>query len=200
MQIEMEWCIFLSVYQWRQITTLKCKLRQETGLLNSSLEDNVAGVEAAVDEDAEAAVVRVVPQLHQLPEEVVEMLVDHGAVVLLLRTVLSECNPISITSLICQTCNYRGATIIVPRPILQYLLKKIVRIMAQPYPTACGHRMAHRKWKETNLQPGTARAGNMLGCSLVSFHFLWDILCPQANNFHFRWAKPRYTKPNFSLA
>ena len=34
------------------------------------LEDNVAGVEAAVDEDAEAAVVRVVTQLHQLPEEV----------------------------------------------------------------------------------------------------------------------------------
>ena len=34
------------------------------------LEDDVAGVEAAVDEDAEAAVVRVVPQLNQLPEEV----------------------------------------------------------------------------------------------------------------------------------
>ena len=34
------------------------------------LEDDVARVEAAVDEDAEAAVVRVVTQLHQLPEEV----------------------------------------------------------------------------------------------------------------------------------
>ena len=34
------------------------------------LEDNVAGVEAAVDEDAEAAVVRVVTELDQLPEKV----------------------------------------------------------------------------------------------------------------------------------
>ena len=46
--------------------------------------------------------------------------------------------------------------------------------------TVCGHRMAYRKWKETNVQPGTAGPGNMLGCSLVSFHFLWAILCPQA--------------------
>ena len=46
--------------------------------------------------------------------------------------------------------------------------------------TACRHRMAHRKWKEAKLQPGTAGPGNMLGCSLVSFHFLWAILCPQA--------------------
>ena len=46
--------------------------------------------------------------------------------------------------------------------------------------TACGHRIAHRKWKESKLQPGTAGPGNMLGCCLVSFHFLWAILCPQA--------------------
>ena len=38
----------------------------------------------------------------------------------------------------------------------------------------------HRKWKETKLQPGTAGLGNMLGCCLLSFHFLWAILCPQA--------------------
>ena len=50
--------------------------------------------------------------------------------------------------------------------------------------TACGHRMAHRKWKETKLQPGTAVPGNMLGCSLVSFHFLWAILCPQGVGAH----------------
>ena len=47
-------------------------------------------------------------------------------------------------------------------------------------PTACGHRIAHRKWKEIKLQPGTAGLGNMLGCWLTSFHFLWAILCPQA--------------------
>ena len=40
--------------------------------------------------------------------------------------------------------------------------------------------MAYRKWKETKVNPGTARPGNMLWCSLVSFHFLWAILCPQA--------------------
>ena len=38
--------------------------------------------------------------------------------------------------------------------------------------TACGHRMAYRKWKETKVQPGTAGPGNMLGCCLISFHFL----------------------------
>ena len=46
--------------------------------------------------------------------------------------------------------------------------------------TACGHRMAHRKWKETKHQPGTAGPDNKLGCCLVSFHFLWAILYPQA--------------------
>ena len=37
-------------------------------------------------------------------------------------------------------------------------------------------RMAHRIWKETKQQPGTAVLGNMLGCCLVSFHILWAIL------------------------
>ena len=35
--------------------------------------------------------------------------------------------------------------------------------------------MAHRKWKETKQLPATAGPGNTLGCSLVSFHFLWAI-------------------------
>ena len=30
------------------------------------------------------------------------------------------------------------------------------------------------------MQPGTAGPGNSLGCCLISFHFLWAILCPQA--------------------
>ena len=46
--------------------------------------------------------------------------------------------------------------------------------------TLCGHRIAHGKWKETKQQPGTAGPGNVLGRCLVSFHFLWAILCPQA--------------------
>ena len=33
--------------------------------------------------------------------------------------------------------------------------------------TACGHGIAHRKWKETKPQPGTTGPGNMLGCCLV---------------------------------
>ena len=40
--------------------------------------------------------------------------------------------------------------------------------------------MAHRKWKEAKQQPGTAGPGNMLGSCLVSFHFLWVNLSPQA--------------------
>ena len=44
--------------------------------------------------------------------------------------------------------------------------------------TVCGRRMAHRKWKETKQQSGTAGPGNMFGCCLVSFHFLWAILWP----------------------
>ena len=39
--------------------------------------------------------------------------------------------------------------------------------------------MAHRKWRETKLHPGTAGPGSMLGCCLIYFHFLWAILCPQ---------------------
>ena len=46
--------------------------------------------------------------------------------------------------------------------------------------TACGHRIAHRKWKETKQDPGTAGPGNRLGCCLIYLHFLWAILCPQA--------------------
>ena len=40
--------------------------------------------------------------------------------------------------------------------------------------------MAHRKWKETKQQPSMLPGPAVPGCSLVSFHFLWAILCPQA--------------------
>ena len=42
--------------------------------------------------------------------------------------------------------------------------------------TVLVRRMAHRKWIETEQQPGTAEPGNMLGCCLNSSHFLWAIL------------------------
>ena len=35
--------------------------------------------------------------------------------------------------------------------------------------------MAHKKWKETKQQQGTAGTGNRLGCCLLPFHFLWAI-------------------------
>ena len=41
-------------------------------------------------------------------------------------------------------------------------------------------RMAHRKSKETKQQPSMLSGPAVPGCSLVSFHFLWAILCPQA--------------------
>ena len=35
--------------------------------------------------------------------------------------------------------------------------------------------MAHRKLKEIKQQPGKSGPGNMLGCCLLSFYFLWAI-------------------------
>ena len=45
---------------------------------------------------------------------------------------------------------------------------------------ACGHRIAHRQWKETKKEPGAAGPGNRLVCCLVSFYYLWAILCQHA--------------------
>ena len=44
-------------------------------------------------------------------------------------------------------------------------------------------RMAHRIWKETKQQPGTAGPGHMLGCCLVYFHFMWAILSTSTIDF-----------------
>ena len=40
--------------------------------------------------------------------------------------------------------------------------------------------MANRKWKKIKQQPGMLPGPAVPGCCLVSFHFLWAILCPQA--------------------
>ena len=40
--------------------------------------------------------------------------------------------------------------------------------------------MAHRKWKETKQLPSLLPGPAVPGSCLVSFHFLWAILCPQA--------------------
>ena len=53
MQIEIKGYIFLSVQQLRQIATSKCKLRCETGLLNTSTSLlRVVALGAEVEEDA----------------------------------------------------------------------------------------------------------------------------------------------------
>ena len=48
-------------------------------------------------------------------------------------------------------------------------------------------RMDHRKTKETEQQPGTAEPGNMLGCCLNSFHFLWAILSLSTSTVHIQF-------------
>ena len=65
-------------------------------------------------------------------------------------------------------------------PMEVQLQQFLLEIQSRRSCTACGHRIAHRKWKETKQQPGTAGPGgpgNMLGCCFVSFHFLWAIIC-----------------------
>ena len=48
------------------------------------------------------------------------------------------------------------------------------------YSTACGYRMVDRKRKEGKQQPSMLLGSAVPGSSLVSFYFLWAILCPQA--------------------
>ena len=36
--------------------------------------------------------------------------------------------------------------------------------------------LPHRKWKGIKQQPGTAGPGNMLGCCLIYFHFLQELI------------------------
>ena len=47
-------------------------------------------------------------------------------------------------------------------------------LLKAPY-TACGHRMANRKWKASKQQPSMLSGPAVPGYSLVSFHFLWAI-------------------------
>ena len=68
--------------------------------------------------------------------------------------------------------------------------------MVQLNYTACGHRMAHRKWKETKHQPSLLPGPSVPGCSLVSFHFLWAILCPQAVLKSYELSKRAAPKPD----
>ena len=48
--------------------------------------------------------------------------------------------------------------------------------------------MAHRIWKETKQQRGTVGPGNMLGCCLIYFDFLWTILSTSTVQ---HWPSPR---------
>ena len=50
--------------------------------------------------------------------------------------------------------------------------------------------MAHRKRKETKQQPSMLPGPAVPVCCLVSFHFLWAILCPQAVHGHGNMVQP----------
>ena len=61
--------------------------------------------------------------------------------------------------------------------------KKYVCGLSQPtyclhsqWTTACGHRMAYRKWKESKQQPSMLPDPAVPGCCLLSFHILWGKL------------------------
>ena len=54
--------------------------------------------------------------------------------------------------------------------------------------------LPHRKWREIQQQPGTAGPGNMLGCCLIYFHFLFGKLSTRTVlvrakfvNYRFPW-------------
>ena len=69
--------------------------------------------------------------------------------------------------------------------------------------TQCGStewlfRMPQRKWRETKLQPSTARSGHHNSCSLFSLHFLFGILTShpvgcQSDNWLIIWSRLEYT-------
>ena len=40
--------------------------------------------------------------------------------------------------------------------------------------SGCGHRMSHRKWRETKQQPSLLPCPAVPGCCFVSFNFLWS--------------------------
>ena len=76
---------------------------------------------------------------------------------------------------------------IVSQEIIQYRMSQTegrwsvqVSLALPLHITACGHRMADRKWKEGKQQPSMLLGSAVPGISLVSFYFLWAILCPQA--------------------
>ena len=55
--------------------------------------------------------------------------------------------------------------------------------------------ISHRKWKETKQQPNMLPGPAVLGCCLVSFHFLWAIhpIRPVYPIWHYiRWYYNRY--------
>ena len=65
--------------------------------------------------------------------------------------------------------------------------------------TVCGHRMAHRKWKELKQQPSLLPGPAVPGCCLVSFHILWAILCPQAVLVLGWWPRHCFISPREQL-
>ena len=62
--------------------------------------------------------------------------------------------------------------------------------------SACRHRMAHWKWKETKQQPSLLPGPAVPGCSLVSFHFLWQ---SYVRRLYFQLVKGSWLRGQFLL-
>ena len=63
--------------------------------------------------------------------------------------------------------------------------------------------LPHRKWRDIQQQPGTAGPGNMLGCCLTFFHFLWGRLSTRTvqgialmlSGVQAKWSRIRFLIP-----
>ena len=62
----------------------------------------------------------------------------------------------------------------------QLILVYIASLSKASTSTACGHRVALRKWKETKQQPSMLPCPAVPGSCLVSLHFLCYILCTRS--------------------
>ena len=62
--------------------------------------------------------------------------------------------------------------------------------------TVCGHRMVHKKWKETKQLPSILPGPAVPGCYLVSFHILWAMMSTSTvfSSKKVHWLLPIVTK------
>ena len=79
---------------------------------------------------------------------------------------VSECSPKPFSPHVIGKCQTKEGTYHRENQRSIFSMVRTVRVDSLP----------HRKWREIQQQPGTAGPGNMLGCCLIFFHFLWGKL------------------------